>query len=105
MFPSPGFGYLMVGSRTEVARLTDRDDLRVAKALQGVGFPADRDSLVTYARTRGANPKTLQALETLPDRTYQSMDQVTDALPQQPEGDQPGGAARSQQPHSPTHRP
>ncbi|MGH3096333.1 MAG: DUF2795 domain-containing protein [Streptosporangiales bacterium] len=85
--------------------MTDRDDRRVAKALQGAGFPADRASLVSYAETRGANSKTLQALHTIPDATYHNAQAVIDAVPQEPEGDQPGGTARADARQSPTHEP
>jgi hypothetical protein len=75
--------------------MTDRDDARVAKALQGADFPADQETLVQYAETRGADPKTLQALQTVPKRRYGSVSEVVDAVPQEPEGrDRPGGTAR-----------
>lgn len=75
--------------------MTDRDDARVAKALQGADFPTDRAQLVSYAETRGADEKTLQALRTLPEGQYGSVQEVTDAVPQEPEGSRhPGGTAR-----------
>jgi hypothetical protein len=75
--------------------VTTRDDLRVAKALQGADFPADRADLLTYAQTRGADEETLQALREVPDERYGSMQEVTDAVPQEPEGrDRPGGTDR-----------
>lgn len=83
--------------------MTDRDELRVAKALQGADFPSTRATMVDYAQTRGANSKTLQALHAIPDRTYHSVHEVIDAVPQEPEGDQPGGAARGDSRQSPTH--
>lgn len=48
--------------------MTDRDDARVANALQGVMFPADRAALLDYAHTREVDPKSMQALRSLPDR-------------------------------------
>lgn len=75
--------------------MTDRDDARVAKALQGVDFPADRAGLLSYAGTRGAEEKTLQALRSLPDGQYGSVQEVVDAVLQEPEGSRhPGGTAR-----------
>lgn len=75
--------------------MTDRDDQRAEKALQGADFPADRASLLDYAQTRGADPKTLQALRAVPDRSYRSIRDVVDAVPQEPEGhDVPGGTER-----------
>jgi hypothetical protein len=75
--------------------MTDRDEARVRKALQGAGFPADRDTLMAYAKTREAGPKTIQALQAMPNRSYDNVSDVLDAVPQEPEGrDQPGGTAR-----------
>jgi hypothetical protein len=75
--------------------MTDRDDARVRKALQGAGFPADRDALMAYAKTRGASPKTIQALHAMPNRSYDNISDAVDAVPQEPEGrDHPGGTAR-----------
>lgn len=76
--------------------MTDRDDRRVAKALQGVDFPADRPTLIEYAETRDADRKTLQALNTVPNRRYDNVQQVLDAVAQEPEGtDVSGGTERS----------
>lgn len=75
--------------------MTDRDDLRADKALQGMSFPATKADLLDYARTREPAPKTLQSLEALPDREFQNKDEVIDAVPQEPEGTEaPGGTAR-----------
>ena len=75
--------------------MTDRDDLRVAKALQGAGFPADRAMLVDYARSRDVDAKTLDTLKTLPDKQYGNREEVVAAVPQEPEGrHEPGGADR-----------
>lgn len=75
--------------------MTDRDDARVAKALQGMTFPADRDALLEYAHTRDVDPKSMQALRALPERSYGTMNEVIDAVPQEPEGSQrPGGTDR-----------
>lgn len=83
--------------------MTERDETRAAKALQGIQFPAHRDTLVEYASERGANPKTVQAIRTLPDGPYNSIDDVIEAMPQEPEGDQPGGTTREDVRQSPTH--
>lgn len=75
--------------------MTDRDDLRAEKALQGADFPSGREDLLSYAQTRDADAKMMQALRTLPDRTYQNMQEVLDHIDQEPEGtDAPGGTAR-----------
>lgn len=75
--------------------MTTRDDMRVAKALQGADFPASAGELVRYARSRGADQKSVEALQSLPERQFENMTQVTEAVPQEPEGRQrPGGTAR-----------
>jgi hypothetical protein len=65
--------------------MTDRDELRVKKALQGMSFPADQSQLIDYASDRGADDKTRTALEALPAGSYGSLDEVERAIPQSPE--------------------
>lgn len=65
--------------------MTDSDERRVAKALQGAQFPAEKQQLLDYAREREAGPKTVQALEALPEGTYGNSDEVEEAIPQQPD--------------------
>ena len=75
--------------------MTTRDDIRVRKALQGADFPATTGDLLRYAQSRGVDEKSLQALRALPERRFQAVEEVTDAVPQEPEGqDQPGGTER-----------
>ncbi|MEV1295473.1 DUF2795 domain-containing protein [Pseudonocardia sp. NPDC049635] len=74
--------------------MTYRDDLRVDKALQGADFPRTRQQVLDYARDRGADEKTLEAMRALPEGTYDNGEQVVRAVPQEPEGDLPGGSAR-----------
>lgn len=75
--------------------MTYRDDLRISKAIQGAGFPADRDALVDYARSHETDAKTLDTLKTLPDRQYGNKDDIIAAVPQEPEGrHEPGGTDR-----------
>lgn len=74
--------------------MTYRDDLRVDKALQGADFPRTRQQVLDYAQGHDADEKTLQALRALPEATYDSVDQVVDAVPQEPEGARPGGTDR-----------
>ena len=75
--------------------MTKRDDIRAAKSLQGADFPKTKEEVLSYAQTRSADAKALEALHALPDREFTSIDDVADAVPQEPEGvDQPGGTAR-----------
>jgi hypothetical protein len=65
--------------------MTDRDDARVRKALQGKDFPAERNDLVAYVTDRGeVDDATLTALGALPEGRYSSIDEVVDAVPQRP---------------------
>lgn len=66
--------------------MTDRDDLRVRKALQGKDFPAMRNELVEYATDRGeSDNRVLRALAALPEGQYQNLDEAVAAVPQRPE--------------------
>jgi hypothetical protein len=53
----------------------------LVQALAGVPFPSDRARLVDYARTNDASPRTLRALEALPDGPYPDLTAVLTALP------------------------
>jgi Protein of unknown function (DUF2795) len=65
--------------------MTDRDDLRVRKALQGMPFPADRTAVLDYAADRGeVDGRTLSALRDLPDRTFSTADDVVISVPENP---------------------
>ncbi|WP_035767957.1 DUF2795 domain-containing protein [Arthrobacter castelli] len=75
--------------------MTRRDDLRAQKALQGADFPASKAELIGYAESHDVDAKSLQALRALPERQFETMDDMIEAVPQQPEGeDTSGGAAR-----------
>ncbi|MBA8826003.1 hypothetical protein FHX42_003369 [Saccharopolyspora lacisalsi] len=65
--------------------MTDADERRVLKALQGIQFPAAKAQLVAYAEDRGAESKTLRALEALPEGDYSSGEEVEQAVPQRPD--------------------
>ncbi|SDK01132.1 Protein of unknown function [Actinopolyspora mzabensis] len=70
--------------------MTDADERRVNKALQGLEFPADKAELIRYAEEREADPRTLRALRALPDGTYGNSDEVERSVPQRPEQETPG---------------
>jgi len=74
--------------------MTKRDEIRVDKALQGLDFPATREQLIDFATDREADTETLAALRSIPAGDYANKAQVLDAVPQEPEGDAPGGTAR-----------
>jgi Protein of unknown function (DUF2795) len=63
--------------------VTDQDDIRLRKALQGKDFPASRNDLVAYATDRGdADEKVVAVLSALPEGTYTNMDEAIAADPQ-----------------------
>lgn len=65
--------------------MTDRDDVRVRKALQGMDFPAERNDLVEYATDRGeVDDATLTALAELPEGRYETVEDVVAAVPHRP---------------------
>ncbi len=68
--------------------MTDADERRVRKILQGLEFPVSKSYLLDYAETRQADEKTLRALQGLADREYTSTDDVEAAVPQRPEQEQ-----------------
>jgi Protein of unknown function (DUF2795) len=76
-FPAPPTGKPVLVDAARVAELQ--------VILEGVPLPAERASLVAYARHEGAAPAQLAALERLPDRLYVSLDDAAEELaPVQP---------------------
>ena len=72
--------------------MTQRDEIRIDKALQGASFPAAKAELLEYARARVQDsPKTLHALDAIPDREYADKDEVLEAVPHRPQGDDAAG--------------
>lgn len=66
--------------------MTDRDDIRVRKALQGMAFPADRAQVISWVTDRGeGDSRVLTALRALPDRTFSTADDVVISVPQRPD--------------------
>lgn len=51
------------------------------QALEGIQFPCDRSRLVEYARRNELAPRSLEALEALPDREYRDLSELFSALP------------------------
>jgi hypothetical protein len=48
--------------------------------LVGVGLPADKAQLLEYAVRQHADPQALAALRSLPERRYESLDEVVEDL-------------------------
>jgi hypothetical protein len=49
-------------------------------ALVGIELPADKARLLEYAVQQHVEPQQLDALQSLPDREFESLDVVVDAL-------------------------
>ena len=76
-------------------------------ALVGIPLPAEKANLLAYAVRQRAEPQHLDALRSLPDRQYQSLDEVMEELvhvqprrvqtdsaePHEESGEPPGGDA------------
>jgi hypothetical protein len=52
----------------------------VSKALEGAVFPLSRAQLVLIARENDASRTTLSLLHTLPDRQFESLDQIEEQV-------------------------
>jgi hypothetical protein len=65
--------------------MTDRDEIRASKALQGLEFPASKAEMIAYAQQRQATEKTLRALKALPGGRYESRNHAAGSVPQRPE--------------------
>jgi len=78
--------------------------------LEGVALPAERSELLTYAAQEGATPTQIGLLQSLPERQFDTMDDVAETLvrvqpqreqevphrPRAESGDPPGGDAYTQ---------
>lgn len=54
-----------------------------AKALEGIDFPADRNKIVEYARSRNLSGEALDWLQNLPNEQYASMADVFKGIGQE----------------------
>jgi hypothetical protein len=57
--------------------MANPDFIQAQKFLDGVDYPADRDSLVEHARRNGADEEITRTLQELPDRTFDSPTEVS----------------------------
>lgn len=53
------------------------------KALKGVDYPADKQTLVETARSNGASEDVMSALDALPDQQFQTPAEVSKAVGQE----------------------
>ncbi|MFL5941806.1 MAG: DUF2795 domain-containing protein [Gaiellaceae bacterium] len=75
--------------------------------LEGVALPAERSELLAYAAQQGATPTQIGLLHRLPERQFETIDEVAETLlrvqpapehevphqPREESGDPPGGNA------------
>ena len=54
--------------------------IEIQKALGGMEYPADKDTLVKHAESKGAGDDVLEALRGLPDRSFDGPTGVNEAL-------------------------
>jgi uncharacterized protein DUF2795 len=56
------------------------DFIQAQKYLDGLDYPADRDTLVEHARRHGADEEITSTLEGLPDRTFHDPTEVSQEI-------------------------
>lgn len=60
--------------------MAEVNPIQVQKSLSGIDYPASKDELMSRARDEGASDAVRQTLERLPDRTYDSPNDVSEAI-------------------------
>ena len=50
--------------------------INVTHHLKGIGFPAEKQDLVEQAKSNGAPPEVMQAIEAMPEQSYETMADV-----------------------------
>jgi Protein of unknown function (DUF2795) len=70
-------------------------------ALIGVALPADKTRLLEYAVRQRVEPQQLDALRSLPDREFESLDEVSEELLRM----QPRGVSDGGEPHEESGQP
>jgi hypothetical protein len=73
--------YLSTTMRGEAMESTN--PIQMQKYLSGVDYPCDRDKLVAHARSQGADDQVLQGLESMPDRTFDGPNAVSEEYAKQ----------------------
>jgi hypothetical protein len=54
--------------------------VQVEKLLKGLDYPASKQDIITYAEQHGADENAREALQELPDRTYESPVGISKAI-------------------------
>lgn len=70
------------------------------QGLRGIDFPADKQDLVQQARTNNADDALIRELQSMPDKQFNSMSDVTNSLGETDVGQRKGQQGGSQQSQS-----
>lgn len=54
--------------------------IQIQKFLSGIDYPANRDALISRAKESGADSNVLDALQSIPDKEYDSPTAVSSAV-------------------------
>ena len=54
--------------------------IEIQKALKGMDYPADKNAVVQHAEKQGAGDDVLEALQNLPDRSFDGPTGINEAL-------------------------
>ncbi len=54
--------------------------VQVQRFLSGIDYPVSKEDLVNHARDKGADENIIEALEKLPEQTYESANDVSQAI-------------------------
>jgi hypothetical protein len=76
----PSHGAFRSVPRGESPAMAQPNFIQAQKFLDGVDYPADRDTLVDHAREHGADAAIVEALSSLDDREYGDPTEVSEAL-------------------------
>jgi hypothetical protein len=57
--------------------------IEIQKALKGIDYPADKQTLLDTARKHGASAEVMSALDALPDQQFQTPADVSKAVGQE----------------------
>lgn len=60
--------------------MNDISPIAIQEYLGGIDYPAEKDDVVAHAQEKGAGEKVMNALEQLPDKTYENPSDVNEAL-------------------------
>jgi len=61
--------------------------VQVEKLLKGLNYPASKQDVIKYAKQHGADENARQALQELPDRTYESPVGISKAVGEMERGE------------------